>query len=72
MDKYADNIFCIINYLIIDEFLQHINSIFPNIQFTVEIETDGSLPFLDVQITRNTNNTLQTITYQNPMHTNQY
>ena len=35
-----------------------INSISPNIQFTVEIEKDRSLPFLDVQITRNANNTL--------------
>ena len=36
--RYVDDIFCIINYSMIDEFLQHINSISSNIQFTVEIE----------------------------------
>ena len=69
---YVDDIFCIINYSIIDEFLQHINSIFPNIQCTVEIEKDRSLPFLDVQITRNANNTLQTTIYHKPTHINRY
>ena len=56
--RYVDDNFCITNYSIIDEFLQRINSISPNIQFTVEIEKDQSLPFLDVQITRNASNTL--------------
>ena len=70
--RYVDDIFCIINYSIIYEFLQHINSIFSNIQFTVEIEKDRSLPFLDVQITRNANNTLRTTIYQKPTHTNRY
>ena len=62
---------CLVDYLN-DEFLQHINSISPNIQFTVEIEKDRSLPFLDVQITRNANNTLRTTIYQKPTHTNRY
>ena len=70
--RYVDDIFCVINYSIIDEFSQHVNSISPNILFTVEIEKDRSLPFLDVQITRNANNTLRTTIYQTPTHTNQY
>ena len=37
---YLDDIFCVINYSIIDELLQHINSISPNIQFTDKIEKD--------------------------------
>ena len=64
--------FCFIHYWIIDEFSQHINFIYPNIQFTVEIEKDRSLPFLDVQITRNANNTLRTTIHQKPTHTNRY
>ena len=36
--RYVYDIFCIINYSIIDDFLQHLNSLSPNIQFTVEIE----------------------------------
>ena len=67
--RYVDNIFCIINYSMIDEFLQDINSISPNIQFTVELEKDRSLPFLDVQITRNANNTLRTTINQKLTHT---
>ena len=70
--RYVDDIFCIINYSIIDEFLQHINSISCNIQFTVEMEKDLSSPFLDVQITRNANNTLRTTIYQKPTHTKRY
>ena len=70
--RYVDDIFCVINYSIIDEFLQYINSISPNIQFTVEIEKDRSLPFWDVQITRNANKTLRTTLYQKPTHTNRY
>ena len=54
--RYVDDIFCIINYSIIDEFLQHINSISSNIQFTAKTEKDQTLPFLNVQITRNANN----------------
>ena len=37
----------------INSFLQHINSFHPNIKFTVEVENDTSLPFLDVSILKN-------------------
>ena len=70
--RCVDDILCITNYSIIDEILQHINSISPIVQFTVEIEKDRSLPFLNVQITRNANNTLRTTIYQKPTHTNRY
>jgi hypothetical protein len=32
----------------LQNFLQHLNSIHPNIKFTMEIEHNKSLPFLDV------------------------
>ncbi|KAJ4437686.1 hypothetical protein ANN_17831 [Periplaneta americana] len=36
----------------LQEFLQHLNSIHANIQFTMEVESEGSLPFLDIHIHR--------------------
>ena len=38
-----------------NRFLTHINSIHPNIKFTIELEKDNSLPFLDINITRENN-----------------
>lgn len=43
-----------------------------NIKFTIEIEENGCLPFLDSLIIRNQNVTLGHIVYHKPMHTNLY
>lgn len=32
----------------IDEFLNHLNSVEPSIQFTVEVKLNGILPFLEL------------------------
>ena len=55
----------------LNNFLTHINSLHSNITFTLEIEKEGQLPFLDVLIQRN-HNTLETRVYRKPTHTNQY
>ena len=49
-------------------FLQHINSKNKNIQFTMEKEENGILPFLDVLISREGNRLGQTV-YRKPTHT---
>ena len=55
------------------QFLQHINSQEPNIQFTVkEPGTDGSIPFLDTKVKPGPNNTVHTTVYRKPTHTDQY
>jgi hypothetical protein len=36
----------------LQEFLEHLNNLRPSIQFTIEIECNNTLPFLDVLITR--------------------
>ncbi|XP_067660465.1 uncharacterized protein [Haliotis asinina] len=54
------------------QLLQHLNQHHPRIQFTVETENNSQLPFLDVLVTRNTDNTIQTSVYRKPTHTDQY
>ena len=52
--------------------LQHLNSIEPSIQFTVERETDGKLPLLDTCVQRATDGKLETVVYRKPTHTDKY
>ena len=35
----------------VDKFLEHINNFHPNINFTVKVEEDNNLPFLEVVVT---------------------
>ena len=54
-------------------FLHHINTLDPNIQFTVEEpHQHGSLPFLDTKVTPGLNITLSTTGYRKPTCTDQY
>ena len=54
-------------------FLDHINSIDPVIQFTVEGNQDnGAIPFLDTLVTPHTDHSLSITVYCKPTHTDQY
>ncbi len=53
------------------EFHKHINSLRESIQFTIETEEGGKLPFLDVNISRQ-HQQLNTTVYRKPTHTNRY
>jgi len=53
-------------------FLVHLNSLNPRIQFTMETEKEGRLPFLDVMVTRKPNETLAHMGYRKPTHTDRY
>ena len=52
----------------LQEFHQHLN---PAIQFTIEEEADGKIPFLDVLVTRD-GERLRTSVYHKPTHTDRY
>ena len=54
------------------DFLNHLNWIKDNIQFTVEIEADGHFPFLDVNIYKKKDGSLGHQVYLKPTHTNLY
>ena len=55
------------------DFLQHINSVDPNIRFTVEDnKEDGSIPFLGTIVKPEADGSLSITVYRKPMHTDQY
>ena len=56
----------------VSDFHQHLNGMNKHIQFTVEEETDGSLPFLDVLLTHNKDGLIDTSVYRKKTHTSRY
>ena len=55
------------------ELLQHVNSIYPAIQFTVETKKkDGAIPFLDTTVKPETDGALFITLYRKPTHMDQY
>ncbi|XP_018401785.1 PREDICTED: uncharacterized protein LOC108778952 [Cyphomyrmex costatus] len=56
----------------LDKFLNFLNNQHTNIRFTTEIEENGMLPFLDVLVTKKTDNTLGHQVYRKPTHTDRY
>ena len=66
--RYIDDVFSICLKKHIESFLCHLNSLDSNIIFT--IQRDGRrLPFLDVNVHRDTNEKLQTSVYRKPTST---
>ena len=70
--RYVDDTCTILPVDTVSSFHQHLNQVTPHIQFTVEIETDGCLPFLDVLLCHQENRSIQTSVYLKPTHTNKY
>ena len=55
------------------QFLSHLNSLDPNIQFTTEFpDQQGFLPFLDTLTSQGPDGTLITTVYRKPTHADQY
>ena len=68
--RYVDDVFAVFEGEPIDvqSFVDNLNKIHPNIKFTFEIETNNSLPFLDLKIIR-THNTFEFEIYRKPTTT---
>lgn len=71
--RYVDDTFVIWPYgpEKLQEFLQHINNIRPTIKFTMEVEVNNALPFLDVLVMKQ-GPKLTTKVYRKPTHTGRY
>ena len=52
------------------DFLNHLNGMHNNINFTMEIEEEGYLPFLDINVYRKRDGSLGHKVYRKPTHTN--
>lgn len=71
--RYVDDTFIVWSgdHEELQEFLEHLNSLRPSINFTMEKEQNSALPFLDVLVKRQ-NGHIQTSVYRKPTHTGQY
>ena len=70
--RYVDDTCCILRKGDVDGLLNHLNSIRPTIKFTMELEEEGSLPFLNTRVTRLANGKLDITVYRKKTHTDRY
>ena len=71
--RYVDDTCVILDSARKEEFLKHVNSLDPHIQFTSEdAKPDGSIPFLDTIVMPQPNGSLKTTVYRKPTHTDMY
>jgi len=70
--RYVDGTFIILDQDRVDNFLQHLNSQQPSIRFTMEIENNSKIAFLDTSVCREPDGRLNTSVYRKPTHTDQY
>ena len=68
-ERFVDDTFSIIKRTHLQGFFDYMNSLHPKIQFTIEEENDGSLPFLDTLLKRNGDGSISVLVYRKPTHT---
>ena len=70
--RYVDDTFCVLEEVNKETFLDYLNTLRPTIQFTMELEKDGSLPFLDTLLTRREDGSIDIEVYRKTTHTDRY
>ncbi|XP_022111650.1 uncharacterized protein LOC110990874, partial [Acanthaster planci] len=70
--QYVDDTFVIAPWDQASRLLNHLNSLKPGIQFTIENEQDNSIAFLDTMVHREPDRSLTSTVYRKPTHTVQY
>ena len=69
--RYVDDCYSLIKKNAVHSFHQTLNSVDPDISFTVEHESNEQLPFLD-SLTIRRNNMIHVTVYRKPTHTDRY
>ena len=57
---------------VLEDFHKHLYSMGPSIEFKVQMEANGQIPFLDILILRNDDGFTDTTVYKKPTHTGRY
>ena len=70
--RFVDDVISVVKKHDVQGLLQHLNKQHGRIQFTMEMENSGSLPFIDIRIARQPQGELTKEVYQKPTHTNRY
>ncbi len=70
--RFVDDIITALPKVSVQPFLNHINSIEETINFTIELESNGELSFLDTIVNHNSNGTLSTTVFRKKTHTDKY
>ena len=70
--RYVDDTFFILKKGEDSILLTHLNSVRPSIQFTVEVEEKSSLPFLDCEVVRGVEGSLNIKVFRKSTHTDRY
>ena len=70
--RYVDDILCFLKKGGEKDFLDHINGIRPSIELTMETESGGKISFLDCELQRKLDGSLDVTVYRKPTHTGRY
>src|SRR5258705_6679797 len=69
--RYVDDVLTALHKDHIIPFLNYINTLHPHIKFTHEVEVDGRIPFLDINIQR-VNDSIETSVFRKPIASNTF
>ena len=70
--RYVDDTFVVLQNEHVQMLHRHLNNQFRGVSFTLEKESEGSLAFLDVKVTRYQNGCLKTSVFRKVTHTDRY
>ena len=70
--RYVDDTITAVPKEKVSELLDHLNSIEDSINFTVEIEKNSKIPFLDILLTHEADGSVSTTVYRKATHTDKY